>query len=91
MLYLGRSVGAWSLGAFLDVAEQTGLIVPIGEWVMTEAFRQVKAWQGGPLANLRVAVNIADRQLRCGNFLDVVDRMIADSGVDRKYYFQKFT
>jgi diguanylate cyclase (GGDEF)-like protein len=67
--------GSWiSPAQFIPVAEQTGLIVPIGRWVLHESCRQLAAWRrlGGPdsvTGNLTVSVNVAARQLRDPAFL----------------------
>jgi len=68
---------------FVPVAEETGLIVPIGRWVMGEACRQVRQWQHRFPAyrDLRVSVNLSGRQLAQRNFVDDVADVIADSGL----------
>jgi len=50
-------------GKFVPLAEEVGLIVPIGDWVLNAACAQVRAWQDAGLANLRMAVNLSARQL----------------------------
>lgn len=59
-------------GRFIPVAEETGLIVPIGAWVLHEACRQLAAWRAAGLVLARVAVNVSARQLAEPDFLDVV-------------------
>jgi diguanylate cyclase (GGDEF)-like protein/PAS domain S-box-containing protein len=56
--------GRISPAAFIPIAEETGLIVPIGEWVLREACRQAAAWQAleGVTGNLRISVNLSARQ-----------------------------
>ena len=61
-----------SCGQFIDVAEDTGLIVPIGEWVLREACRQIKAWRDAGHAHFHVAVNVSPRQLRRSGFHEIV-------------------
>ncbi|WP_432967297.1 putative bifunctional diguanylate cyclase/phosphodiesterase [Dactylosporangium sp. CA-233914] len=68
---------------FIPVAERTGLIVPLGEWVLREACRQLAAWTAelGPLAPGAVHVNVSARQLAATGFTDQVAAALADFGV----------
>ncbi|MFZ5510485.1 MAG: EAL domain-containing protein, partial [Pseudomonadota bacterium] len=68
-------------GRFIPVAEDSGLIVPIGEWVLGEACRQAKCWQEAGLPPLPVAVNISANQFRHGDIEELVARTLADSGL----------
>jgi diguanylate cyclase len=70
---------------FIPLAEESGLIVPIGEWVLREACRQVATWQKQGLPTLRVGVNISALQFRRLDLVDTVRRALADAGVDAKY------
>lgn len=70
---------------FIPVAEQTGLIGPIGAWVIHEACRQAKEWQDAGLAPVRMAVNLSARQFLNGGVLDAVDAALRDSGLDPKW------
>ena len=74
-------VGLVSPGDFIPIAEETGLIVPIGGWVLRRACRQAKAWvdQGHP--DLVVAVNLSARQLRHTSLVATVESALADSGL----------
>lgn len=65
---------------FIPVAEDTGLIVPIGEWVINEACRQGTAWCAAGLPKLPVAVNLSPRQFRQSNLVDTVARAIERYG-----------
>ena len=65
---------------FIPVAEDTGLIVPIGEWVINEACRQGTAWCAAGLPQIPVAVNLSPRQFRQSNLVDTVARAIERHG-----------
>jgi diguanylate cyclase (GGDEF)-like protein/PAS domain S-box-containing protein len=67
-------------GEFIPVAEDTGLIAPIGEWVLREACRQARTWQGeyGD-APIRMAVNLSGRQLAREGLRDTVANALADA------------
>lgn len=67
---------------FIPVAEETGLIVPIGEWVLQEACRQTREWQQKGFPVLKVAVNLAEKQLRQKNFLEIVRRILKETDYD---------
>jgi diguanylate cyclase (GGDEF)-like protein len=75
--------GMVSPAEFIPIAEETGLIVPIGAWVLREACRQAAAWQRDPrMAGLRIAVNVSARQFRDPNFFATVRAAILDTGVN---------
>jgi len=69
---------------FISIAEESGLIVPIGHWVLREACRQAKAWQDGGLPDMRLAVNISAVELRSKEFVAGVESILADTGFDPK-------
>jgi diguanylate cyclase (GGDEF)-like protein/PAS domain S-box-containing protein len=64
---------------FIGVAEETGLIVPIGAWVMRTACLQNKAWQEAGLGRLRVAVNLSARQFGAPNLIAEIASVLAES------------
>ena len=67
---------------FIPVAEECGLIVQIGEWVLRQACMQSRAWRDAGLGAIRIAVNFSGRQLRDPDFLGTVFRAIEDAGID---------
>ena len=67
---------------FIPLLEETGLIVPVGEWVLREACAQAKSWRKAGLPPLRMAVNLSARQLRHERFADTVAEALADTGMD---------
>lgn len=70
---------------FLAVAEESGLIVEIGEWVMIEACKQNKAWQELGYTQLKVAVNIADRQFQRTSLVWDTAKALSLSGLQAQY------
>jgi diguanylate cyclase (GGDEF)-like protein len=66
---------------FIPVAEDTGMIVAIGRWVLREACRQNAAWQKAGLRPIRVAVNLSARQFRSDNLPAEIDEALAESGL----------
>ncbi len=69
---------------FIPMAEETGLIVDIGEWVMREACLQGQAWNRTAISPVRVTVNISHRQLRSRGFVNSVSRILDDTGLDAR-------
>jgi diguanylate cyclase (GGDEF)-like protein/PAS domain S-box-containing protein len=67
---------------FIPVAEESGLIVPIGEWVLRAACRQIKAWQEAGFRDIKVAVNLSARQFREERLLERVARALEETGLD---------
>jgi diguanylate cyclase (GGDEF)-like protein len=71
---------------FIPLAEETGLIVPIGAWVMQEACRQTRVWQQMGFTGLKVAVNVSGKQLTSGaNILDTIKHVLTVTEFDPKY------
>lgn len=67
---------------FIPASEDAGIIFRLGQWVLDTAFAQAKAWQEAGLRSLKVAVNISGHQFKQPGFMDMVDRVIRDTGVD---------
>ncbi len=78
-------MGMISPGKFIPLAEETGLIMPIGEWVIREACRQNLAWQKAGLEPIVVAVNISARQFRQSDLAAVVAAILNDTGLEPRY------
>ncbi len=70
---------------FIPLAEETGLIVPLGLWVLREACRQNKAWQGEGLQPLRVAVNISALQLQQKDLVENIAAALEGSGLEPRW------
>jgi len=70
-----------SCGEFIANAEESGLIVPIGEWALREACRQLKIWHDAGHPNLKMAVNLSPRQLEQADFCALVGHILADAGI----------
>lgn len=66
---------------FIPVAEDSGMIVPIGTWVLNEACRQMASWRDGPLDGLTVSINVSAWQLADPAFVALVERALADNGL----------
>ena len=68
---------------FIPLAEETGLIVPIGAWVLRTACAQLKAWQDDPLTrHLQMAVNVRARQFRQPDFVEQVLAVLEETGIN---------
>ncbi len=67
---------------FIPVAEETRLIVPLGEWALFTACRQLRKWRDAGLPPLRIAINISARQFQQRDLATVVRRAIDDCGID---------
>lgn len=70
---------------FIPVAEDSGLIVPIGEWVIREVCRQIVEWRERGLPYIRVAVNVATQQLKQLNFAETVDAILKEYQIPAEY------
>ncbi len=67
---------------FISAAEETGLIVPIGSWVLSEACRWLASWEGKSVTPVRIAANVSAVQFERPDFVDLVARTLAAHGAD---------
>jgi diguanylate cyclase (GGDEF)-like protein/PAS domain S-box-containing protein len=69
---------------FIPIAEETGLIIAIGDWVLNQACKQMRAWQIAlPQASeLKISVNLASQQVREDNILEKLDQVLAETGIE---------
>ncbi len=77
--------GMVSPGDFIPLAEETGLIVPIGEWVLRTACQQSLAWQKAGHPPVPVAVNISGRQFKEPDFIETVEKVLEETGLDPRW------
>ncbi|MDO8989974.1 MAG: EAL domain-containing protein [Sideroxyarcus sp.] len=75
-----KDFGLVSPASFIPIAEETGLIIQIGDWVLETAARQMADWYGRGFAPGRMAVNLAGKQITQGQTLAAVRRVIAETG-----------
>jgi diguanylate cyclase (GGDEF)-like protein/PAS domain S-box-containing protein len=93
----GRIVGAEALirwdcpgkgivppDSFISIAEETGLIIPIGQWILREACRQNSAWRRAGLPPIAVSVNLSPIQFRHTGLVDSVAAALTEAGLDPK-------
>ncbi|BCB87314.1 GGDEF domain-containing protein [Phytohabitans suffuscus] len=76
-------LGVLGPNRFIELAEETGAIAPLGQWVLAEACRQGRAWrEAHPHQALLMSVNIAVRQVREAGFVDAVREVLAETGLE---------
>ena len=75
-------LGFVSPAQFIPLAEETGLIVPIGEWVLSTACLQAKAWQNQGIRPLTMSVNLSPRQFRQKNLVEMIAGVLEKTGLD---------
>jgi len=68
---------------FIPIAEETGLIIPIGQWVLEMACRQLKLWSGHPATcDLHISINVSARQFREEDFIDQIRKCLSQTGAN---------
>ncbi len=83
--WMHPTLGTISPAQFIPIAEQTGLILPIGAWVLREACRRNRAWQDAGLPPMNVCVNVSPRQFKDSILLHQVVAALQSSGLDARY------
>ncbi|HEY9859462.1 MAG TPA: EAL domain-containing protein, partial [Candidatus Obscuribacterales bacterium] len=83
--WFSPSQGFVSPGEFIPLAEETGLIVPLDEWVITTACTQVRQWQLAEFPPLQVAVNLSGLQFHQTNLIERVTQILRQTQLDPKY------
>ena len=68
-------------GQIISVAEESGLVFPLGEWVLKTACAQARAWQDAGLKPLRMSVNLSGHHIRQSNFIDRIESILKQTGV----------
>jgi diguanylate cyclase (GGDEF)-like protein/PAS domain S-box-containing protein len=68
-------------GAFIDVAEKAGMMVPLGDWVLGKASRQLKSWQHQGFPDMRMAVNLSPSQFHERNLVTTIQRALTDAAL----------
>jgi EAL domain-containing protein (putative c-di-GMP-specific phosphodiesterase class I) len=77
--------GPISPAQFIAIAEDSGLILPIGAWVIEEACRQVRDWMNVGLPELTISVNVSSMQFQSGKFVESLFATLLDIGLDPKF------
>ncbi len=73
--------GMMEPGEFIPIAEQSGLILPVGEWVLRSACDQMQRWHASGNDALRVAVNLSARQFQQRDLSEIIERVLTDTGL----------
>jgi diguanylate cyclase (GGDEF)-like protein len=77
--------------AFIPLAEETGMIIPMGEWCLVESFRQLKEWQESDRAPITMSVNLSAKQFESEAFLPMLKQTISSIGVDTRFLTLELT
>ena len=83
--------GLMSPGTFIDLAEETGQIIPIGEWVLRCACKQNKEWQDAGYPNMCVSVNLSAHQFQQNTLVSMVAKALKETGLSAQYLHLEIT
>lgn len=83
--------GLVSPAEFIPLAEETGMIEPIGRWVIKEALSQNKIWHDAGYSNTSLSVNVSARQFRSHNLPEVIQRILEETGMNSKAFDLEIT
>jgi EAL domain-containing protein (putative c-di-GMP-specific phosphodiesterase class I) len=70
---------------FIPLAEETGLIIPIGEWVLRTACLQMRHWAESGHSDMRVAVNLSPRQFKQADLVSTIEKILKETGADARH------
>jgi EAL domain-containing protein (putative c-di-GMP-specific phosphodiesterase class I) len=76
---------------FISLAEETGLIIPLGEWVLRTACLQARKWQDAGIAPWRIGVNLSPRQFQQRDLYEMIHRILSETGLKPKYLSLEIT
>lgn len=77
--------GLVSPSEFIPIAEDTGLIINLGDWVLAAACRQMRAWRDAGIVLSTMAVNLSPRQFEQSNFVERLQKVLSETGLDPRY------
>ncbi|MDH5750462.1 MAG: EAL domain-containing protein, partial [Rhodospirillales bacterium] len=83
--WIHPAMGMVSPVDFIPIAEETGLIVSIGEWMLETACRDTKAWHDAGFKDISVAVNLSGRQFESDNLIPFIQKTLSETGLDPRY------
>lgn len=83
--WINPTLGIISPDKFIPLAEETGLIIPIGDWVLKTACHDIKQWQQSTGIDLTIAVNVSPRQFRDGGFIATIEKVLTESQLDPQF------
>ncbi|GAE25142.1 diguanylate cyclase/phosphodiesterase [Halalkalibacter wakoensis JCM 9140] len=80
--WIHPTMGVISPANFIPIAEETGLIIPLGEWVLRTACEQIKQWEEEGMPSIRLSVNLSSVQLRQKNLVEKIKEIIEETRID---------